>query len=155
MIGVRMTSASKQCSRIQLLKIDRQQANRKTRDGNLRRISFSARDLHRPRHDARLIPAQYVKPYRKMNESDYIGAKAVADVRRPTMRFVPIKLGTTASAGRASGVRARDDTEKRRGHRSAAKSNMRFLRSWQTLFEAAMAGRKQIDRWVSQTDDRR
>jgi transposase len=40
----------------------------------------------------RLIPAQYVKPYVKMNKSDYIDAEAIAEaVSRPTVRFVPIK----------------------------------------------------------------
>jgi transposase len=44
------------------------------------------------RHEVRLIPAQYVKPYVKTNKSDYIDAEAIAEaVARPTMRFVPIK----------------------------------------------------------------
>jgi transposase len=38
------------------------------------------------------MPAQYVKPYVKTNKSDYIAAEAIAEaVRRPKMRFVPIK----------------------------------------------------------------
>src|ERR1022692_114856 len=51
-----------------------------------------ARALREQGHDARLIPAQYVKPYVKTNKSDYIDAEAIAEaVQRPTMRFVPIK----------------------------------------------------------------
>ena len=38
------------------------------------------------------MPAQYVKPYVKTNKNDYLDAEAIAEaVRRPTMRFVPIK----------------------------------------------------------------
>jgi len=43
-------------------------------------------------HDARLLPAQYVKPYVKTNKNDFIDADAIAEAAiRPTMRFVPIK----------------------------------------------------------------
>ncbi len=43
-------------------------------------------------HDARLMLAQYVKPYVKTNKNDYLDAEAIAEaVQRPTMRFVPIK----------------------------------------------------------------
>jgi transposase len=53
---------------------------------------FLGRALRQQRHDVRLIPAQYVKPYVKTNKSDYIDAEAIAEaVGRPTMRFVPIK----------------------------------------------------------------
>ncbi|MFZ0333284.1 MAG: IS110 family transposase [Candidatus Acidiferrales bacterium] len=53
---------------------------------------FLGRALREQRHEARLIPAQYVKPYVKTNKSDYIDAEAIAEaVARPTMRFVPIK----------------------------------------------------------------
>ena len=53
---------------------------------------FLARALREQGHDARLIPAQYVKPYVKTNKSDYIDAEAIAEaVQRPTMRFVPLK----------------------------------------------------------------
>jgi transposase len=53
---------------------------------------FLARALREQGHDARLIPAQYVKPYVKTNKSDYIDAEAISEaVQRPAMRFVPIK----------------------------------------------------------------
>jgi transposase len=40
-------------------------------------------------HDARLMPAQYVKPFLKGHKNDYRDAEAVAEaVQRPTMRFV-------------------------------------------------------------------
>src|SRR5271169_3802792 len=53
---------------------------------------FLGRALRDQRHEVRLIPAQYVKPYVKTNKSDYIDAEAISEaVGRPTMRFVPIK----------------------------------------------------------------
>src|SRR6201989_315835 len=49
---------------------------------------FLARALREQGHDARLMPAKYVKPYVKTNKNDYIDAEAVG---RPRMRFVSIK----------------------------------------------------------------
>jgi transposase len=43
-------------------------------------------------HDARLIPAQFVKPFVKSNKNDFIDAEAIAEaVTRQNMRFVPFK----------------------------------------------------------------
>jgi transposase len=43
-------------------------------------------------HEARLIPAQFVKPFVKSNKNDFIDAEAIAEaVVRRNMRFVPIK----------------------------------------------------------------
>ena len=43
-------------------------------------------------HDARLMPAQYVKPFLKGHKNDYRDAEATAEaVQRPTMRFVATK----------------------------------------------------------------
>ena len=53
---------------------------------------FLGRALREQRHDVRLMPAQYVKPFVKTNKNDFIDAEAIAEaVSRPTMRFVPIK----------------------------------------------------------------
>jgi transposase len=50
------------------------------------------RQLEALGHDARLIPAQYVKPFLKSHKNDYRDAEAIAEaVQRPTMRFVRIK----------------------------------------------------------------
>jgi len=63
-------------------------------------ISFPRACLREQRHDARLIPAQYIKPCVKTNKSDYIDAEAIAEaVQRPTMRFVPIKTEEQLDAG--------------------------------------------------------
>ena len=43
-------------------------------------------------HKVRLIPAQFVKPFRKSNKNDFLDAEAIAEaVTRQNMRFVPIK----------------------------------------------------------------
>lgn len=53
---------------------------------------FLGRALREQGHEARLMPAQYVKPFVKTNKSDFIDAEAIAEaVSRPSMRFVPIK----------------------------------------------------------------
>ena len=50
------------------------------------------RALEAQGHEARLMPPQYVKPFVKANKNDYRDAEANAEaVRRPTMRFVPLK----------------------------------------------------------------
>jgi transposase len=43
-------------------------------------------------HEVRLIPAQFVKPYRKSNKNDFLDAEAIAEaVTKENMRFVSIK----------------------------------------------------------------
>lgn len=50
------------------------------------------RALEAQGHEARLMPPQYVKPFVKTNKNDTRDAEAIAEaVRRPTMRFVPLK----------------------------------------------------------------
>ena len=40
-------------------------------------------------HDARLMPAKYVRPYAKGQKNDFNDAEAIAEaVQRPTMKFV-------------------------------------------------------------------
>jgi transposase len=51
-----------------------------------------ARELTELGHQARLMPPVYVKPYVKRGKTDASDAEAICEaVRRPTMRFVPIK----------------------------------------------------------------
>ena len=58
---------------------------------------FLARALREQGHDARLMPAKYVKPYVKTNKNDYIDAEAIAEaVGRARMRFVPYQDGRSA-----------------------------------------------------------
>src|ERR1035441_6544683 len=43
-------------------------------------------------HDARLMPAKYVRPYSKGQKTDFRDAEAIAEaVQRPTMKFVATK----------------------------------------------------------------
>ena len=53
-------------------------------------------------HDARLMPARYVRPYSKGQKNDFRDAEAIAEaVQRPTMKFVATKTAKTlATHGR-------------------------------------------------------
>ncbi len=54
--------------------------------------NYWARELQGLGHTVKLMDARYVKPYVKGNKNDFNDAEALAEaVRRPTMRFVPIK----------------------------------------------------------------
>jgi hypothetical protein len=67
--------------------------------------SYSPRST-RCRHDVRLMPPGYVKPYAKHNKHDAADAEAVCEaVRRPSMRFVPIKTAELQAALVAHSVR--------------------------------------------------
>ena len=51
-----------------------------------------SRKLQALGHDARLMPAKYVRPYSKGQKNDFRDAEATAEaVQRPTMRFVATK----------------------------------------------------------------
>src|ERR1700733_12706694 len=53
---------------------------------------YWARELITQGHEAKLMPAQYVKPYVKRGKNDAADAEAICEaVTRPTMRFVPVK----------------------------------------------------------------
>jgi transposase len=60
---------------------------------------YWARELRALGHEVRLMPAQYVKAYVKRNKNDAADAEAICEaVRRPTMRFVPIKTAEQQAA---------------------------------------------------------
>jgi len=51
-----------------------------------------SRQLKMLGHDARLMPAKYVRPYSKGQKNDFRDAEAIAEaVQRPTMKFVATK----------------------------------------------------------------
>jgi len=53
-----------------------------------------SRKLNSLGHDARLMPAKYVRPYSKGQKNDFRDAEAIAEaVQRPTMKFVATKTG--------------------------------------------------------------
>jgi transposase len=53
---------------------------------------FLGTALREQGHQVRLIPAQFVKPYRKSNKNDFIDAEAIAEaVTKQNMRFAQIK----------------------------------------------------------------
>jgi transposase len=59
-------------------------------------------------HDARLMPAKYVKAFLKGHKNDYRDAEAIAEaVQRPTMRFVATKTAEQLDLQALHRVRAR------------------------------------------------
>jgi transposase len=53
---------------------------------------YWGRELAKLGHEVRLMPPTYVKAYVKRNKNDAADAEAICEaVRRPTMRFVPVK----------------------------------------------------------------
>ena len=53
---------------------------------------FMGGKLREQGHEVRLIPAQFIKPYRKSNKNDFIDAEAIAEaVTKENMRFVQVK----------------------------------------------------------------
>src|SRR3954451_1660462 len=53
---------------------------------------YLSRKLKALGHDARLMPARYVRPYSKGQKNDFRDAEAIAEaVQRPTMKFVATK----------------------------------------------------------------
>jgi len=53
---------------------------------------FMGAALEKQGHQVRLIPAQFVKPYRKSNKNDFIDAEAIAEaVTKQNMRFAQLK----------------------------------------------------------------
>src|SRR4030081_2731637 len=60
---------------------------------------YWARELTALGHEVRLMPPQYVKAYVKRNKNDAADAEAICEaVRRPSMRFVPVKTAEQQSA---------------------------------------------------------
>ncbi len=57
-------------------------------------------------HDARLMPAKYVRPYSKGQKNDFRDAEAIAEaVQRPTMKFVATKTPSNSTCGPESRFR--------------------------------------------------
>jgi len=61
-----------------------------------------SRKLHGFGHDARLMPAKYVRPYSKGQKNDFRDAEAIAEaVQRPTMKFVATKTAINSTCRRS------------------------------------------------------
>ena len=101
----------KKFSRAQLLRFT---ANRKVHLIGMEACGgshFLGRLLQGQRHEVRLIPAQYVKPYVKTDRSDYIDAEAIAEAvgchrfcSSEVRRIVALPLATIARASTIGGV---------------------------------------------------
>ena len=69
-----------------------QHASVPDRHGGLRWAHHLSRKLIALGHDARLMPAKYVRPYSKGQKNDFRDAEAIAEaVQRPTVRLVATK----------------------------------------------------------------
>ena len=81
-------------------------------------------------HDARLMPAKYVRPYSKGQKNDFRDAEAIAEaVHRPTMKFVATKTAEQLDLQ----ALYRRERPSNRGHgvaRSAANSHLNPATSW-------------------------
>ena len=74
-------------------------------------------------HEARMMPARYVKPFLKGQKNDFGDAEAIAEaVQRPTMRFVPPKSVEQLDLQSLHRVRARLDR-----HRTSVINQIRAL----------------------------
>ena len=63
---------------------------------------------HHLSHDARLMPAKYVRPYSKGQKNDFRDAEAIAEaVQRPTMKSWRRRPPSSSTCRRSTG-RARD-----------------------------------------------
>ena len=84
---------------------------------------YWARRLRELGHDARIIPAQFVRPFVKANKNDTADAGAIAEAaRRPDIRFVPIKEQTHLDLQALHRVR-----ERLVGNRTALCNQMRAI----------------------------
>jgi transposase len=69
---------------------------------------YLSRQLIAFAHDARLMPAKYVKPSVKSNKNDFRDAEAIAEaVQRPIMRFVATKTAEQLDLQARHRVRSR------------------------------------------------
>lgn len=69
---------------------------------------YWARELASLRHEVKLLPPQYVKPYVKRGKNDAADAAAICEaMSRPDMRFVPVKSAQQQAAQMLLGTRER------------------------------------------------
>jgi len=74
-----------------------------------------SRGLNGLGHDARLMPAKYVRPYSKGQKNDFRDAEAIAEaVQRPTMKFVATKTVDRLDLQALHRVRAADERARHR-----------------------------------------
>ena len=70
-------------------------------------------------HDARLMPAKYVRPYSKGQKNDFRDAEAIAEaVQRPTMKFVATKTADQLDPQALHRVRERLVSQRHRHYQS-------------------------------------
>src|SRR6266436_4913640 len=73
-----------------------------------------SRRLHLLGHDARLMPAKYVRAYSKGQKNDFRDAEAIAEAaQRPTMKFVATKTADQLDLQATFDLRPNDSLRKR------------------------------------------
>jgi len=78
-----------------------------------------SRKLQMLGHDARLMPAKYVRPYSKGQKNDFRDAEAIAEaVQRPTMKFVATKTADQLDLQALHRVRERVVGQRTSNHQS-------------------------------------
>ncbi|MGI9425477.1 MAG: IS110 family transposase [Hyphomicrobiaceae bacterium] len=99
-----------------------------------------ARKLTALGHDARLMPAKYVRPFARGQKNDFNDADAICEaVQRPTMKFVPIKTSDQLDLQAMHRIRERAVSQRTRivnqirafmlERGIAVRQGMRFLRT--------------------------
>src|SRR4029077_201212 len=96
-----------------------------------------SRKLQEHGHDARLMPAKYVRPYSKGQKNDFRDAEAIAEaVQRPTMKFVSTKTADQIDLQALHRVRERLVSQRTNQIRAfllergvAVRQGVRFLRA--------------------------
>lgn len=69
---------------------------------------YWAKEFEKLGHEARIIPAQFVRPFVKANKNDMRDAEAICEaMTRPGMRFVPVKSGLQLEQQSVHRVRSR------------------------------------------------
>jgi transposase len=80
-------------------------------------------------HDARLMPAKYVRPYSKGQKNDFRDAEAITEaVQRPTMKFVATKTADQLDLQALHRVRERLVSQRSRDVRTSGRRQRGWLR---------------------------
>jgi transposase len=87
-------------------------------------VHHLSRKLNALGHDARLMPAKYVRPYSKGQKNDFRDAEAIAEaVQRPTTKFVMTKSADQLDLQALYRVRERLVSQR-------TASSIKYARSW-------------------------
>src|SRR5579859_7932434 len=97
-----------------------------------------SRKLNSLGHDARLMPAKYVRPYTRRQKNDFRDAEAIAEaVQRPTMKFVVTKTAEQLDLQALHRVRERLVSQRQNcrnaGYNNVGKGRRGIDRNWNAI----------------------